>query len=120
VLSAFTQYVPPHVHSGWDEMRERAADTVIDTLAQYAPNVRRSIVARDVLGPPELEARFGLTGGNIFHGEILPEQSFGNRFGYRTPVDGVYLCGSGARPGGGVMGAAGRNAARVVLADLGR
>src|SRR5581483_10548187 len=117
VLSAFTQYVPP-VSGDWPAVREKATQNVIDTLASYAPNIRDAIVARDVLGPPELEERFGLVGGNIFHGEITPEQSFGNRFDYRTPVEGVYLCGSGARPGGGVMGAAGRNAARVVIADL--
>jgi phytoene dehydrogenase-like protein len=73
-----------------------------------------------VVGPPELEERFGLTGGDIFHGAMLPEQSFGARFEYRTPVAGLYLCGSGASPGGGVMGAAGRNAAATVLADLRR
>lgn len=99
-------------------MRERAAQAVIETLCTYAPNIAGAIVVMDVLGPPELEARFGLAGGNIFHGEILPEHCFGNRFDYRTPVAGLYLCGSGARPGGGVMGAAGRNAAKVVLRDL--
>ena len=119
VLSAFAQYVSPYV-SSWDEVRERAAGAVIDTLCAYAPNIRDAIVARDVLGPPELEERFGLSGGNIFHGEIVPWQSFGYRFDYRTPLDGLYLCGSGARPGGCVMGAAGRNAARVVLQDSGR
>jgi phytoene dehydrogenase-like protein len=112
VLSAFTQYVPP----GSDD--DRAADTVVETLSSYAPNLPGAIVARDVLGPRELEERFGLCGGNIFHGEILPDQSFGNRFAYQTPIDGLYLCGSGASPGGGVMGAAGRNAATVVLRDL--
>ena len=74
--------------------------------------------ASQVLGPPELEERFGLTGGDIFHGALMPEQSFGARFPYRTPVPGLYLCGSGASPGGCVMGAAGRNAAATVLADL--
>ena len=69
-------------------------------------------------GPPELEERFGLTGGDIFHGALMPEQSFGARFAYRTPVPGLYLCGSGASPGGCVMGAAGRNCAAVVLEDL--
>lgn len=117
VLSAFVQYVPPETQD-WERMRERAAQAVIETLCTYAPNIAGAIVVMDVLGPPELEARFGLAGGNIFHGEILPEHCFGNRFDYRTPVAGLYLCGSGARPGGGVMGAAGRNAAKVVLRDL--
>jgi phytoene dehydrogenase-like protein len=112
VLSAFTQYVLPETDV------ERAADNVVESLAAYAPNLPGAIIARDALGPRELEDRFGLCGGNIFHGEILPEQSFGNRFTYRTPIGGLYLCGSGASPGGGVMGAAGRNAATVVLRDL--
>jgi phytoene dehydrogenase-like protein len=112
VLSAFTQYVLPETDV------ERAADNVVESLAAYAPNLPGAIIARDALGPRELEDRFGLCGGNIFHGEILPDQSFGNRFAYQTPIDGLYLCGSGASPGGGVMGAAGRNAATVVLRDL--
>lgn len=114
VLSVFAQYLSA------PSMREDATRAVLDTLARYAPNVGGSIVAMDALGPAELESRFGLAGGNIFHGEITPEQSFGARFDYRTPMRGIYLCGSGARPGGCVMGAAGRNAARVVLRDLGR
>jgi phytoene dehydrogenase-like protein len=115
VLSLFAQYVPS---SG--ERIEEATRNVIDTFATYAPNVPDAIVGCDALGPRELEARFGLSGGNIFHGEITPDQSFDRRFDYRTPLRGLYLCGSGARPGGGVMGAAGRNAARIVLHDLGR
>jgi phytoene dehydrogenase-like protein len=117
VLSAFTQYVPPEftaVH------RSQMLTNVLDTLAAYAPNIRDIVLKAEALGPTDLEARFGLAGGNIFHGEILPEQSFGERFEYRTPLAGLYLCGSGARPGGGVMGAAGRNAALNVLGDLRR
>jgi phytoene dehydrogenase-like protein len=119
VISAFTQYVPP-ITDDWEEVRNAAVSNVIDTLASYAPNVPDAIVACEALGPPELEARFGLPGGNIFHGEILPDQSFDGRFDYRTPLDALYLCGSGARPGGCVTGAPGRNAARAALADLGR
>jgi phytoene dehydrogenase-like protein len=115
VVSAFTQYAPA---SGWSP--EDALCSVLGTLARYAPNVPDAVVASQVLGPPELEERFGLTGGDIFQGAMVPEQSFGARFAYRTPVPGLYLCGSGASPGGGVMGAAGRNAAATVLADLGR
>ena len=115
VVSAFTQYAPA---SGWSP--DDALSSVLSTLARYAPNLRDSVLASQVLGPPELEERFGLTGGDIFHGAMVPEQSFGARFAYRTPMPGLYLCGSGASPGGGVMGAAGRNAAATVLADLGR
>jgi phytoene dehydrogenase-like protein len=93
---------------------------VIDVLTSYAPNVRDSIIAAQALGPHQLRGRFGLTGGDIFHGSLLPDQSFDKRFDYRTPLPGLYLCGSGARPGGCVMGAAGRNAARAVIDDLGR
>lgn len=114
VLSAFTQYTTE------DADRDAAAAAAIETLSSYAPNVRNQIVSYEALGPRDLEDRFGLWGGNIFHGELTPEQSFGERFDYRTPIRGLYLCGSGARPGGCVMGAAGRNAARVVLQDLGR
>ncbi|HVL33916.1 MAG TPA: NAD(P)/FAD-dependent oxidoreductase, partial [Actinomycetota bacterium] len=118
VASCFAQYAPDGLTSdSWSTMREAAGDAVIDTLAQYAPNIRDAIAFRDVLGPPDLEERFGLTGGNIFHGEILPGQIFGERFGARTPIAGLYLCGSGAHPGGGVSGAPGWNAARAVLAD---
>lgn len=109
VVSVFAQYAG----ADWDP--EAARRSVLDTLATYAPNLEDAVVADEVLGPPELEARFGLAGGNIFHGELLPQHCFGERFDYSTPVDGLFLCGSGARPGGCVMGAAGRNAAKVVL-----
>jgi phytoene dehydrogenase-like protein len=124
VLSCFAQYAPQVDAADWPAVRERAGDAVIATLARYAPNVPTAIVAREVLGPPDLEERFGLTGGNIFHGEVLPGAIFGERpvagwgGGARTPVAGLYLCGAGAHPGGGVMGAPGRNAAMAVLADL--
>lgn len=121
VMSAFSQYAPNAKGiEDWSRVIADAEARVIDTLNTYAPNLRDAVIASQALGAPELEEKFGLTGGDIFHGAILPEQSFGNRFDYHTPVQGLYLCGSGARPGGGVMGAAGRNAARVVLADLGR
>jgi phytoene dehydrogenase-like protein len=119
VVSAFTQYVP-QMYSDWTATRETALKNVIDAISSYAPNVPDAIIASEALGPPELEERFGLPGGNIFHGEITPDQSFDKRFDYRTPVAGLYLCGSGARPGGCVMGAPGRNAARAILADRGR
>jgi phytoene dehydrogenase-like protein len=111
VASCFAQYAP----NGPMDI-EAAGDAVIDMLAEFAPNVRRAILHREVLGPAELEARFGLTGGNIFHGEILPGQIMGDRFSVRAPIDGLFLCGSGAHPGGGVSGAPGWNAAQAVLA----
>ncbi len=113
VVSAFTQYAPV---GRWSA--EEARESVLATLGRYAPNVADAVLASQVLGPPELEERFGLTGGDIFHGALMPEQSFGDRFSYRTPLPGLYLCGSGASPGGCVMGAAGRNAAATVLEDL--
>lgn len=113
VVSAFSQYAPV---SGWSA--DEALRSVLATIGSYAPNVPDAVLAAQVLGPPELEERFGLTGGDIFHGALLPGQSFGARFAYRTPVPGLYLCGSGASPGGCVMGAAGRNAAATVLRDL--
>jgi phytoene dehydrogenase-like protein len=115
VASAFTQYAPA---SGVLD-RAGALEIVLRTLGAYAPNLPGAVIGSQVLGPDDLERRFGLTGGDIFHGSMLPNQSFGARFGYATPVPGLYLCGSGARPGGCVMGAAGRNCARTVLLGLG-
>ena len=125
VMSCFVQYAPHRLaEGGWDERREAFGDTVVETLAEYAPNLPRIILHRQVLTPLDLEREFGLTEGNIFHGELALEQLFFLRPApgwarYRTPVRGLYLCGSGAHPGGGIMGAPGRNAARRVLADLG-
>lgn len=115
VVSAFSQYAPVGEWSADEALRN-----VLATIGRYAPNVPGAVLASQVLGPPELEEHFGLTGGDIFHGAMVAEQSFGARFPYRTPVPGLYLCGSGASPGGGVMGAAGRNAAKTVIADLER
>lgn len=122
-LSVFAQYAPYRLAEGtWDERREEIGDIVIAALERYAPGLSDLIEGRLVLGPPDLEERFGLTGGNIFHGEILPDWLFDKRpvttwHRYRTPLPGLYLCGSGAHPGGGVTGAPGRNAARAVLED---
>jgi phytoene dehydrogenase-like protein len=122
-LSIFAQYVPYELAKGtWEERRDEIGDIVIATLESYAPGLSELIEQRLVLGPPDLEARFGLTGGNIFHGEILPDWMFDKRpaggwHRHRTPLPGLYLCGSGAHPGGGVSGAPGRNAARAVLED---
>lgn len=117
VVSAFAQYVCPKT-SDPSATREHATEAVMRTLAAYAPNIPDAVIAIEALGPVELEDRFGLWGGDIFHGSLLPDQCFDNRFDYRAPLPGLYLCGSGARPGGCVMGAAGRNAAQVVVDDL--
>lgn len=123
ILTCFVQYVPYHLHQGnWDENRELLGDRVIRKIAEYAPNVPKAIVARQVLTPLDLERTYGLTEGNIFHGDLRLEQLFFMRpvsgwSQYRTPVDGLYLCGAGAHPGGGVTGAPGHNAAHQVLRD---
>jgi phytoene dehydrogenase-like protein len=119
VLSIFAQYYPYHRADGpWDERkRDDAADAIVATIAQYAPNLPDAIEARQLLAPPDLEARFGLNGGHIFHGELLPGQILGDRFATRTPIAGLYLCGSGASPGGCVSGIPGVRAARAVAVD---
>ncbi len=124
VMSLYVQYGPYHLREGtWPEIREKVGDIVIDTLAEYAPNVTSAIIAREVLTPWDLEQEFGLTEGNAYQGEITPDQLFFLRpapgwADYRSPVKGLYLCGAGAHPGGGVMGAAGMNASREILRDL--
>ena len=126
VLSLFVQYGPYHLREGtWPEIREKVGDNIIDTLAEYAPNIKSCIIAREVLSPWDLEQEFGLTGGQIFHGEISQDQLFCMRpawgwADYRTPIRGLYLCGSGAHPGGGVLGGPGMNASREILRDLRR
>jgi phytoene dehydrogenase-like protein len=123
VMSCFVQYAPYHLKEGdWDSERERFGDTVIDTLAEHAPNIRDIILHRQVLTPLDLERDFGLTEGNIFQGELTLEQLFFLRPApgwaqYATPVRGLYMCGSATHPGGGIMGAPGRNAARKILKD---
>jgi phytoene dehydrogenase-like protein len=107
----------------WDELREPFADRVLDVIEQYAPNIKQIVEHRQVLTPLDLERIYGLTGGNIFHGEMSIDQMFVMRplpgmARYRTGIHGLYLCGSGAHPGGGVMGAPGHNAAREMLKDL--
>ena len=123
ILTCFVQYVPYHLRQGsWDEKRELLGDRVVKKIAEYAPNVPGAIVARQVLTPLDLERTYGLTEGNIFHGDLRLEQLFFMRpvpgwSQYRTPIDGLYLCGAGTHPGGGVTGAPGHNAAQQVLRD---
>jgi phytoene dehydrogenase-like protein len=124
VMSCFVQYAPYALEgSTWDVEREALGDTVLDTLADHAPGIRDRVLHRQVLTPLDLEREFGLSEGNIFHGELTPDQLFFMRPApgwarYRTPIDGLYLCGSSTHPGGGIMGAPGRNAARRILRDL--
>ncbi|HKS96893.1 MAG TPA: NAD(P)/FAD-dependent oxidoreductase [Terriglobia bacterium] len=121
IMSCFVQYAPYQLKQGtWDEQREAFGDTVVDTLAQYAPNLKGIILGRQVLTPLDLEREWGLTEGNIFQGELSLEQLFFLRpvpgwARYRTPVRNLYLCGSATHPGGGIMGAPGRLAAMEIL-----
>jgi phytoene dehydrogenase-like protein len=123
VMTCFVQYVPYALRRGtWDEQRELLGDRVVKVIARYAPNVPGSIVARQVLTPLDLERTYALTEGNIFHGDLVLEQMFFMRpvpgwARYRTPVRGLYLCGAGTHPGGGVTGAPGYNAAHQILRD---
>jgi phytoene dehydrogenase-like protein len=121
IMGIFLQYAPYTLREGtWDDLRDPFADRVIDLIAEYAPNIRQIVEHRQVLTPLDLERRFGITGGNIFHGEMSLDQMFVMRpvagwARHRTPVRGLYLCGSGAHPGGGVMGAPGHNCAKEML-----
>ena len=126
VMTCFVQYVPYKLKQGtWDEKRELLGDRVVRKIGEYAPNVPGSIVARQVLTPLDLERTYGLTEGNIFHGDLSLDQLFFMRpvpgwAQYRTPIAGLYLCGAGAHPGGGVTAAPGRNAAQQVIKDARR
>jgi phytoene dehydrogenase-like protein len=122
LMSMFIQYAPYKLRGDktWDDLKEGFADRCFDVLNEYAPNFKRSVIARQVLSPLDLERTFGLTGGNIFQGSMSLNQLFFLRpvvgsAGYRTPLRGLFLCGSAAHPGGGVIGAAGLNAAKVIL-----
>jgi phytoene dehydrogenase-like protein len=123
VLSCFVQYAPYKLAEGtWDHQREAFGDNVIDTISEYAPNIKDIIVGRQILTPLDLEREFGLTQGNIFQGELSLEQLFFLRpvagwAYYRTPVDNLYMCGSATHPGGGIMGANGRIASQVILKE---
>ncbi len=126
VMSVHVQYAPWKLREGdWSTRREALAEAVEETLSAYAPNLRGSILRREVLTPADLESAYGLTGGHIFHGEPAPDQLFSMRpllgwARYRTPIPGLYLCGAGTHPGGEVTGACGLNASREILKDLGR
>jgi phytoene dehydrogenase-like protein len=123
VMSCFVQYAPYNLKEGnWDDKREEFGDTVIDTIAEHAPNMKDLILHRQVLTPLDLEREFGLSEGNIFQGELTLEQLFFLRPApgwaqYRTPIKNLYMCGSATHPGGGIMGAPGRNGAMKLLQD---
>jgi phytoene dehydrogenase-like protein len=123
IVSIFVQYAPYKLAEGdWDTEREKFGDRCIEVLARFAPNVPRAILHRQVLTPLDLERTFGLTGGNIFQGAMSLGQLFSLRpvagwADHRTPLAGLYLCGAAAHPGGGVMGACGKNAAAEILRD---
>jgi len=123
VMSMFVQYAPYTLARGsWEDVKEEFADRCIDILARYAPNVPGAVEHRQILSPPDLERTFGLTGGNIMQGAMNLNQIYAMRpvagwADHRTPIQGLYLCGAASHPGGGVMGASGRNAATEILRD---
>jgi phytoene dehydrogenase-like protein len=125
VMSCFVQYAPYKLAEGtWDEKREAFGDTVVDTISQYAPNLKKLILHRQVVTPLDLEREWGLSEGNIFQGELSLEQLFFLRpvagwARYRTPIENLYMCGSATHPGGGIMGGPGRLAALEMLKDMG-
>jgi phytoene dehydrogenase-like protein len=124
VMSIHVQYAPYKLKTGdWNSRREEFADKAIEVLAGYAPNLKEMIVARQIITPLDLEQIYGLSGGHIHHGEQSLDQFFTFRpiigwAQYRTPIKGLYLCGAGTHPGGGVTGAPGANAAREMIKDF--
>jgi phytoene dehydrogenase-like protein len=127
VASLFCQHVAPVLPNGasWDDHREQVADVMIDLVNSHAPNFKASVLGRQIMSPLDLERTFGLIGGDIFHGALSLDQMFSARpmlghGNYRGPLKGLYMCGSGTHPGGGVTGAPGHNAAREIIADFRR
>lgn len=125
VASLFCQHVSPQLPNGesWDARREQVADLMIETVNRYAPNFKAAVIARQIMSPLDLERTFGLIGGDIFHGALSLDQLFSARpmlgyANYRSPIPGLYMCGSGTHPGGGVTGAPGHNAAREIVRDF--
>jgi phytoene dehydrogenase-like protein len=119
------QYAPYNLDGGWEAQREAFADHVVAIIERYAPGLNAHIVARQILTPLDIEREFGITGGHWHHGDLAIDQMLMLRpvpgwAQYQMPLRGLYLCGAGSHPGGGVMGAAGMNAAQRVLADLKR
>jgi phytoene dehydrogenase-like protein len=125
VASLFCQHVAPTLPDGrsWDDCRGEVADLMIATVDRWAPGFKESVIGRQVKSPLDLEREFGLIGGDIFHGALSLDQLFSARpvlghGAYRAPVPGLYMCGAGTHPGGGVTGAPGHNAAQAILKDI--
>jgi phytoene dehydrogenase-like protein len=120
-MSVFAQYVPYKFTQGdWNARREEVRALAMKSLARFCSNIPEAVIDAQVLGPPDIEEKVGLTGGHIFQGECLPQYMWANRLSARTPMQGVYLCGAATHPGGSVIGINGRNAAMAVLKDIGR
>jgi phytoene dehydrogenase-like protein len=120
-MSVFAQYVPYHFAQGtWDTRREEVKQLALKSLTRFCSNIDTAVIDAQVLGPPDIEQKVGLTGGHIFQGECLPSTMYANRLTARTPMQGVYLCGACTHPGGSVIGINGRNAAMAVLRDINR
>jgi phytoene dehydrogenase-like protein len=123
VMSVYMQYAPHKLKGDWDSERNALGQTVVQTLAQYAPNLPELILTHQIITPRDLEEKYGLTGGQIFHGDLALDQFFTMRplldwARYRTPIENLYLCGSGTHPGAGLTGGSGANAAREILKEL--
>jgi phytoene dehydrogenase-like protein len=120
LMSVFGQYAPYDIADGeWDSARDGVARQFIELIGRFAPDFEDCLAEHEVLGPPDIESRIGLTGGNIFQGEVTPDQMWQGRFKARTPVPGLYMCGAATHPAGSVIALNGRNAAAAVLADQG-
>jgi phytoene dehydrogenase-like protein len=118
-MSVFAQYVPyKFAHGTWDERRDEVRRLALNSLACFCSNIDSAVIDAQVLGPPDIEQKVGLTGGHIFQGECLPPYMWANRLSARTPMAGFYLCGACTHPGGSVIGINGRNAAMAVLRDM--
>jgi phytoene dehydrogenase-like protein len=121
VMSMFVQYTPYHPKDGeWTKDRKERyfQENILEAVRPFSPDFRDLIIGAQILAPPDLFEQFRLTGGNIFHSTMKFSQMHFNRYPYRTPKKGLYMCGAGTHPGGGVMGACGHNAAREILTDL--
>jgi phytoene dehydrogenase-like protein len=117
-MSVFAQYVPYKFARGtWDERRGEVLKLALGSLERFCSNINYAVIDAQVLGPPDIEKKVGLTGGHIFQGECLPPYMWANRLSARTPMEGVYLCGACTHPGGSVTGINGRNAAMALLRD---